>query len=308
MRNYYTILEVPSTASSSEIKQAFRRLSKLYHPDMNQGSTRYQDRLSEVIHAYEVLGNEAQRKSYDFSLLQSTSYRSYSDQNTSSSQPTQAWQTSYNQPVIVDFSCSQTYFFIGDILEISWACQNADRIRLYPLGYMSELKGKIRYHVKDFSGKQLYLELIVYHNNNAQPVKQHLILSHGRYKTFTDADALETPVDYVPIFPWFIGFVAPLGRSSRKDFALRSGAMLLVFLWVYGYHAFNDNEELYYLVCTMLIYALVISAARRIHDVNRSGFLSLLLLIPYLNVVIFVILLLLKGEEAPNKHGRKPKK
>lgn len=307
MRNYYTILEVSSTASLSEIKQAFRRLSKLYHPDMNQGSTRYQDRLSEVIKAYEVLGNETQRKSYDLTLFQSRSYGSQTTQTTQRAQTAQASYTDYNQPLIVDFSCSQTYFFIGDILEISWECKNADRIRLYPWGYMSELKGKIRYHVKDFSGKQLYLELIAYHNNNAQPVKQHLIITHGRYKTFTDADLLEKPVEYVPIFPWFIGFVAPLGRSSRKDFALRVMAMLLVFLWVYGYHAFNDNEELYYLVCTMLIYALVISAARRIHDVNRSGFLSLLLLIPYLNVVILVILLLLKGEEAPNKHGRKPK-
>lgn len=309
MRSYYAILEVSSTATSGEIKQAFRRLSKLYHPDMNQGSTTHQNKLFDVIKAYEVLGNEGQRKAYDVTLFQSkTTQTKYSNgSNASSTQAAKSPKTDYNQPIIVNFSCNQTYFFIGDILEISWECKNADRIRLYPLGYMDELKGKIRYHVKDFSGKQMYLELIVHNFNYAQPIKQHLILSYGRYKTFTAADVLEKPVDFVPIFPWFIGFIAPLGRSSRKDYGLRVVAMTVLFLWVYFYHVMYDNVELYFLVCTMLIYALVISSARRIHDVNRSGFLSLLLLVPYLNIAVLVILLLLKGEELPNKHGRKPK-
>jgi|GEM_PF-5966384 len=307
MSNYYAVLGVGTTASSNEIKQAFRRLSKLYHPDTNQGSTLYQSKLFEVIKAYEVLGDEVQRRAYDIRLVQEKSQTSRSTQTSKSSQTAQATQTAYGQPVIINFSCSQTYFFIGDVLEISWECKNADRIRLYPLGYMDQLKGTIRYHIKDFSGKLMHLELIVYHNHFAQPVKQYLTLTHGRYKTFTEADVKEIPVDYLPIFPWFIGFVAPLGRSSRKEYAFRLGAMTLVYLWAYGYHALYDNLELYFLVCTMLIYALVICSARRLHDVNRSGFLSLLLLIPYLNIAILVILLLLKGEEAPNKHGRKPK-
>lgn len=307
MNNYYAVLGVSSAASANEIKQAFRRLSKLYHPDTNQGSTLHQSKLFEVIKAYEVLGDDRQRKAYDLTLFQTANQTSTS-QSSRTSQAAQATQAAYNQPVIINFSCSQTYFFIGDVLEISWECKNADRIRLYPLGYMDQLKGSIRYHVKDFSGKQMHLELIVYHNNYAQPIKQYLTLTYGRYKTFTEADVKEVPVDYLPIFPWFIGFVAPLGRSSRREYVLRLGAMTLVYLWAYGYHALYDNLELYFLVCTMLIYALVISSARRLHDVSRSGFLALLLLIPYLNIVILVILLLLRGEDAPNKHGRKPKK
>ena len=308
MSNYYAVLGVGSTASSNEIKQAFRRLSKLYHPDTNQGSTRYQNKLFEVIKAYEVLGDERQRKAYDLTLFQTANQTSSTSQSSRTSQAAQATQAAYGQPVIVNFSCNQTYFFIGDVLEISWECKNADRIRLYPLGYMDQLKGTIRYHVKDFNGKQMHLELIVHNTRFAQPIKQYITLTYGRYKTFTEADVKEVPVDYLPIFPWFIGFVAPLGRSSRREYAFRLGAMTLVFLWVYGYHWLYDNLGLYFLVCTMLLYALVISSARRLHDVSRSGFLSLLLLFPYLNIIVVLILLLLKGDESPNRYGRKPKK
>ncbi|MDP8976774.1 MAG: molecular chaperone DnaJ [Actinomycetota bacterium] len=61
-KDYYKVLGVPQNASEKEIKAAFRKLSKRYHPDQNPGS---EDRFKEVSAAYEVLGEPAKRKEYD---------------------------------------------------------------------------------------------------------------------------------------------------------------------------------------------------------------------------------------------------
>jgi molecular chaperone DnaJ len=62
-RDYYDILGVPKDATPSDIKKAYRRLAKEYHPDnKSKGSP---DKFKEVQSAYEVLSDEGKRKSYD---------------------------------------------------------------------------------------------------------------------------------------------------------------------------------------------------------------------------------------------------
>ncbi|MHC4480671.1 MAG: J domain-containing protein [Planctomycetota bacterium] len=69
---YYDVLDVDRRASQPEIKQAFRRLAKKYHPDTNpEGGRNAAKRLKEVIAAYRVLSNERERARYDV-LMRST--------------------------------------------------------------------------------------------------------------------------------------------------------------------------------------------------------------------------------------------
>ena len=63
-RDYYEVLGVPSTASSEEIKKAFRRLAMKYHPDRNK-EPGAEDRFKEIGEAYEVLANAEKRGAYD---------------------------------------------------------------------------------------------------------------------------------------------------------------------------------------------------------------------------------------------------
>lgn len=65
MQNYYEILGVRRNASQEEIKNAYRKLAKKYHPD-SSGSRRDKERFQEIQEAYAVLSNERKRKTYDY--------------------------------------------------------------------------------------------------------------------------------------------------------------------------------------------------------------------------------------------------
>ena len=64
-KNYYEILGVSEKASSGEIRKAFRRLAKKYHPDVNPGDKAAEGRFKEVNEAHEVLGDDRKRSQYD---------------------------------------------------------------------------------------------------------------------------------------------------------------------------------------------------------------------------------------------------
>ncbi len=64
-RDYYATLEVARTASADEIKKAYRRLSKKYHPDVNVSSKSAEEKFKEIGEAYEVLKDPEKRRRYD---------------------------------------------------------------------------------------------------------------------------------------------------------------------------------------------------------------------------------------------------
>lgn len=67
--NYYRILNVNTNASQEEIKRAYRRLSRKYHPD-NAGE-QYREKFDSVQEAYAVLGDEEKREVYDRQIVES---------------------------------------------------------------------------------------------------------------------------------------------------------------------------------------------------------------------------------------------
>jgi DnaJ-class molecular chaperone len=64
MRDPYDVLGVAKTASAAEIKSAFRKLAKKYHPDQSK-EPRAKERFAEVGSAYEILGDDKKRKAFD---------------------------------------------------------------------------------------------------------------------------------------------------------------------------------------------------------------------------------------------------
>ena len=64
-KDFYKALGVSKEATDEEIKKAYRKLARQYHPDRNPGDKAAEDRFKEVGEAYQVLSNEADRKEYD---------------------------------------------------------------------------------------------------------------------------------------------------------------------------------------------------------------------------------------------------
>src|ERR1043165_3451157 len=64
-KDYYSTLGVAKTATAKEIKQAYRKLARKHHPDVNPGDKAAEGKFKEINEAYEVLGDAEKRKKYD---------------------------------------------------------------------------------------------------------------------------------------------------------------------------------------------------------------------------------------------------
>lgn len=64
-KDLYSVLGVEKNASQEELKKAYRKMSKEWHPDKHKGDAKVESKFKEINEAYEVLGDEAKRRNYD---------------------------------------------------------------------------------------------------------------------------------------------------------------------------------------------------------------------------------------------------
>jgi molecular chaperone DnaJ len=64
-QDYYEVLGLPRGASEEEVRKAYRRLARKYHPDLNPGDKIAEERFHSLQEAYDILGDAKKRKMYD---------------------------------------------------------------------------------------------------------------------------------------------------------------------------------------------------------------------------------------------------
>src|SRR5688572_18059006 len=64
-KDYYQILDVKKDAKADEIKKAYRKLARKFHPDVNPNDKSAEDKFKEIQEAYDVLSDEKKRKVFD---------------------------------------------------------------------------------------------------------------------------------------------------------------------------------------------------------------------------------------------------
>ena len=64
-RDYYEVLGVSKTATQDELKKAYRKLARKYHPDLNKDNPEAEEKFKECNEAYDVLSDEQKRAQYD---------------------------------------------------------------------------------------------------------------------------------------------------------------------------------------------------------------------------------------------------
>src|SRR5476649_1650568 len=74
MKDFYYILGTDTNCTSNEIREAYRKLSKKFHPDLNENDNYFENRFKEIREAYETLNDPAKRSRYDAALKKAKPY------------------------------------------------------------------------------------------------------------------------------------------------------------------------------------------------------------------------------------------
>ena len=103
-KNYYKILGVAANATSDQIKAAYRKLARKYHPDLNPQDKDANSKFQEVNEANEVLSDPKKRKAYDqYGLHWKDGSQAKSTQKTKSKKASKAREETYKTYVDYDY-------------------------------------------------------------------------------------------------------------------------------------------------------------------------------------------------------------
>ena len=166
MKDYYYLLGLKQTATLDEIKDSYRRLSKKFHPDVNDGDAFFAERFKDIQEAYEILSNTERRKLYDLK---------YSKKSESSS------NNSNFSPEIEFFTADKSEVYIGEEIVFNWKTINADDVKIIPIGDVNPI-GSLIYLVRHTKSKEFEFKITAKNSNIDRTVERKIFLKNLTYK------------------------------------------------------------------------------------------------------------------------------
>lgn len=121
-RDHYKVLGVPTEATGDDVRRAYRRLARQYHPDANPDGPATEERFKEIQQAYEILSDPNKRREYDKESRPSAGRTSGAPRRPAGSRP----QRKTTEPV----NLSDLLRKPGGHKEVSWQLRGADIARV----------------------------------------------------------------------------------------------------------------------------------------------------------------------------------
>jgi DnaJ-class molecular chaperone len=167
MKDYYYILGINRIASTEEIKNAYRKLSKKFHPDTNNGDDFFADRFKEIQEAYETLRDSKKKEIYDKEF-------SFSRFNENPNNDIDF------EPIINYFNVNKLSFKYDEEVTFYWKTTNSDEVLIKPFGSVQKA-GQKTFRLKDFKNSEVNFEIIAKNKKSGYQKRQILTLEN---KTF----------------------------------------------------------------------------------------------------------------------------
>ncbi|CAL67559.1 DnaJ domain-containing protein [Christiangramia forsetii] len=326
MTNHYETLGLKSTASQQEIEDAYQKLSKKFHPDYNGGDQYFSDLYGNIKEAYEILSDKNKKAEYD---------------NREHTKKTELVEEKKSTaPEILLFESDKETFVEGDTIELKWQTKNADKVFIKPFGEL-EPNGRKVFKLKNFNKPELKITLDATNSPSGEitsktvtlinevtevdfsefekdePVEEYIAEENEQLQvekepvysnSFAGTAAVEN--GEIPVVKTEESFFSTRGRLRRSSYLGR--AILLGIpagiASVIIQDTYNDTvigwSALVMIICSILIF---IQFIKRLHDINLSGWFSLINFIPYIGALFGLIVVFIDSSRGSNTYGADPK-
>ncbi len=328
MTNHYETLGLKPSASWQEIESAYQKLSTKFHPNKNGGDEYFSELFKNIEEAYSVLSDNEKKTKYD-------------DREQTIKTESAEEKLNGTNPEILLFASDKETFIEGDTIELTWKTKNADKVFIKPFGELKANGGKI-FKLKNFNKPELEIKLTATNSLSEQEVTKTVRLKNKvtevdfsqfeeeeTQSVIVQKEPVEEPIiqeepihsnsfmgtmhaekEDTAVFKSEESFFSTGGRLRRRSYLGR--AILLGIpagiASVILQDTYDDTvigwSAIVMIICSVLIF---IQFIKRLHDINLSGWFSIINFIPYIGALFGLIVVFIDSSRGPNKYGTDPK-
>lgn len=253
MKDYYYLLGLNRNASDDDIKKAYRKLSKKFHPDVNDGDLYFTERFKDIQEAYDILSDSKKKLNYDFDFSRTGEYSKNDNKS---------------EFVIKEFSIDKSKAHLGDDIIIRWQTEGASTVSINLFGDVKN-NGEIKYKFLNCSAKSLLLILETFDIKSNKKYEKTIILENLTYSDIYKEIYKDLRNEFLrknilsKVFEWI--------KNTNPFLYLVIKCWILVSLALFLMIVINNkfDSDLFFsvvIVCTLIapVFALILAGLIRI--------------------------------------------